>query len=249
MEAVLLREGDLPYTFVGMVPAHLAVQLLSMEEGKREKKQRNTQAELLAVLMAILMWFEDLEGQSLLMLTDSTALNNYKEGTAADQQRRDLVSTILCLGGRYRIHIWFDWVPSQQNPGDPYSRPNTGKKERAELDAKMNAILFAPARPSFIRAGPAVWRTVLQSKDAPKTWSISKQVEMLVELGVARLEEFALSLLHIINPDKVRVLRLGHWRRYKQTQGSPHTLFSLQCTKLVINLAGAPAPGHLSHPS
>ena len=31
--AVLLREGDLPYTFGGMVPDHVTFQLLSMQEG------------------------------------------------------------------------------------------------------------------------------------------------------------------------------------------------------------------------
>ena len=55
MGAVLLREGDLPYIFGGMVPEHLAFQLFSMQEGKKEKEQWNAQAELFAVLMTILM--------------------------------------------------------------------------------------------------------------------------------------------------------------------------------------------------
>lgn len=67
---------------------------------------------------------------------------------------------------------------------------------------------------------------------------------MLIELGVARPEEFALALLHIVNPDKGRVLRLGHWPRTKATQETRHTLFSLQLSKLLINLAGVHAPGH-----
>ena len=66
---------------------------------------------------------------------------------------------------------------------------------------------------------------------------------MLIELGVARPEEFALALLHIVNPDKARVLHLGHWPRTKATQGTPHTLFSLQLSKLLINMAGVYAPG------
>ena len=53
--AVLLREGDLSYTFGGLVHEHFVFQLLSMQEGKKEKEQRNTQAEFLAVFMAILM--------------------------------------------------------------------------------------------------------------------------------------------------------------------------------------------------
>ena len=87
------------------------------------------------------------------MISDSTAaLTNCREGSAADQQSRGLVSTIFFLGSVFHIHAWFDWVPSKQNPGDPYSRPKTGKKEIAELDSKMNAIHFEPAWPSFSRA-------------------------------------------------------------------------------------------------
>ena len=56
--AVLLREGATPFTYGGMIPPHLSYVLLSMQEESKEKKQRNTQAELLAILMAILMWHE-----------------------------------------------------------------------------------------------------------------------------------------------------------------------------------------------
>ena len=80
-----------------------------MQEGDKGTEQRNIQAELLAVLMAILMWHDDLQGQLLFILMDSTAaLNNCREGSAADQQSRDLVSTILFLGSVFHIHIWFD---------------------------------------------------------------------------------------------------------------------------------------------
>ena len=61
----------------------------------------------------------------------------------------------------------------------------------------MKAIQFEPAWPSVIRAGPTVWRTVLQSKNQPKTWTILNQVDMLVELGVALPEEFDLALLSV----------------------------------------------------
>ena len=48
----------------------------------------------------------------------------------------------------------------------------------------------------------------------------------------------------IVDPDKDRVLRLGHWPRTRATQGTPHTVFSLQLSKLLTNLAGVYAPGH-----
>ena len=66
---------------------------------------------------------------------------------------------------------------------------------------------------------------------------------MLVELVVARPEEFALALLHIVSPDKAPVLRLGHGPRTRATQGTPHTLLSLQLPKLLTNLAAVYAPG------
>lgn len=79
-----------------MVPEHLAFQLFSVQEEKKVTEQRNMQVEFLAVLMAILKWHEDVGGQLLLILTDSIATpNNCRAGTDADQQSRDLVSTIL----------------------------------------------------------------------------------------------------------------------------------------------------------
>jgi len=78
-----------------MIPPHLSYVLLSMQEEDKEKRQRNTQAELLAILMAILMWHDDLRGNSLLILTDSTAaLENVKAGVSSHQQSRDIVAHI-----------------------------------------------------------------------------------------------------------------------------------------------------------
>jgi hypothetical protein len=226
-----------------MVPEHLTFQLLSMQETEEAKTQRNTQAELLAILMSILMWHKDLQGQSLLVLTDSTAaLDNCRVGTAADQQSRDLVSLILFMGAIFRIHIWFDWVPSKQNPGDPYSRPETGTEEVARLHESMKATNFEASWPSFIRAGPTVWRKVMSSEHPPNTWSVSKQVETLVDLGVATPQEFSMALLHSVNPDKAQVLRLGHWPRFRATNATPHTVFALQLTKLLLQFGSIHAP-------
>ena len=51
----------------------------------------------------------------------------------------------------YRIHLWFDWVPSKQNPGDPFSRPTTCGKE-ATFSLQLTkwllcvAAVYAPQR-------------------------------------------------------------------------------------------------------
>ena len=220
--AVFLREGATPFTYGGMIPPHLSYVLLSMQEEAKEKKQRNTQAELLAILMAILMWHDDLRGNSLLILTDSTAaLENVKAGVPADQQSRDIVAHIQFFAMIYRISFWFDWVPSKQNPGDPYSRPCTCSEEAKELDKLLGATRFEPVWPSFLRASPTAWRAVMCSPSAPSTWSTSKQIHALVELGVARPEEFGIALLHLVNPDKAIVLRMGDWPRSRPCGKNP----------------------------
>ena len=189
------------------------------------------------------MWHEDLRGSSLLILTDSTAaLENVKAGVSADQQSRDIVAHIQFFAMIYRIHLWFDWVPSKQNPGDPFSRPSTCGKEAEELDKQLGATRFEPVWPSFLRASPTAWRTVVKSPTAPATWTISKQIHALVELGVARPEEFGIALLHLVNPDKAIVLRMGHWPRSRPCGKHPQTTFSLQLTKLLLCVAAAYAP-------
>ena len=173
--AVLLREGQCPLTFGGMTPPHLAYQLLYMQETDEEKKQRNTQAELLAILMSILMWHQSLKGCSLLILTDSTsAKENCESGTSADQQSRDLVSLILLFSNIFGIHLWFEWVPSKQNPGDPYSRPLTAAVEAVDLDNLFKAERWDPIWPSFLRSSPSSWRSVWSSPTSLKDWSVSK---------------------------------------------------------------------------
>ena len=110
---MLLREGSSPHTYGGMVPQNLAYILLSMQGEDKEKCQRNTQAELLAILMSILMLHDDLRGNSVLILTDSTAaLENVKAGVSSDQQSRGIVAHIQFFAMIYKIHLWFDWVPS-----------------------------------------------------------------------------------------------------------------------------------------
>lgn len=61
---VPLIEHKRPQTWGCMMPDHLAAQLLLSSEGVSTKVQRNTQAELLAVLTTILTWRNLLEGTS-----------------------------------------------------------------------------------------------------------------------------------------------------------------------------------------
>ena len=56
-----------------MISDHIASQLLTSGIAMADKVQRNTQAELLAVLTTILTWREELTGSCLLILGDSTS--------------------------------------------------------------------------------------------------------------------------------------------------------------------------------
>jgi hypothetical protein len=94
-----------------------------------------------------------------------------------------------------------------------------------------------------LRASPTAWRTIFAYEKPPSQWTVSRQVAALVELGVARPQEFGLALLHLVDPDKAQVLRLGHWPRTSRTQATPHTTFALQLTKLLLSIASTYAPG------
>ena len=62
--AVLFRDGGNPYTYGGMIPEHLAYQLISIQETEIPREQRNKQAQLLAILIALLMWQDGVKGCS-----------------------------------------------------------------------------------------------------------------------------------------------------------------------------------------
>ena len=61
-------------------------------------------------------------------------------------------------------------------------------------------------------------------------------------MGVARPEEFGIALLHLVNPDKAIVLRMGDWPRSRPCGKNPQTTFSLQLTKLLLCVATVYAP-------
>ena len=165
---VLLLEGKQPQTWGCMIPDHLAAQLLSQSDGVCNKVQRNTQAELLAVLTTILTWRDELAGSCLLVLGDSTSSEaNLRAGTAGNQHSREIVAQIHMLTAVYRIRLWYDWVPSKQNPGDPYSRPLTDAELSAELDKQCGAARKEPLLPMSIKMKPTAWREILKQPKPP----------------------------------------------------------------------------------
>ena len=177
-----------------------------------DKVQRNTQAELLAVLTTILTWREELAGSCLLILGDSTSSEtNLRKGTAGNQHSRDIVAQIHLLSTVYRIHIWYDWVPSKQNPGDPYSRPLTDAKLAKELDDRCSAQRVSPVLPLSINMRPVAWRNILGQDKKPELWPRALRFDLLTQLGLIQPCQLAEMVLSTVDENKAQCLLLGHW--------------------------------------
>ena len=82
----------------------------------------------------------------------------------------------------------------------------------------------------------------MASEQSPSEWSPAKKIEVLVDLGVASPREFVQALLHIVDPDKATVLRLGHWPRGRHTKPTPKTVYAIQLTKLLLAFSNTYAP-------
>ena len=71
--ALLLLPAARPLDYGLMFPEFLGKQLLTAEPGPGEepKIQRNTQAEIMAIVTGVLTWADQLKGKDLLIVTDS----------------------------------------------------------------------------------------------------------------------------------------------------------------------------------
>jgi hypothetical protein len=178
------------------------------------KVQRNTQAELIAVLTTVLTWRDELAGGCLLVLGDSTSSEtNMRKQTAGNQHSRDIVAQLHMLCSVYRIHLWFDWVPSKQNPGDPYSRPLTDSELANELDKQCAAQRVEPELPLSLWMRPHAWRGILSQTEEPTTWPNALKFDLLTRLGLIQPSGLAEMLLQTVDPDKAPCLLLGYWAR------------------------------------
>ena len=78
-------------------------------EAKLTKAQRNIHCEPLAMLAAIMTRREELQGGTLLILSESTAsLDNLNTGTSADDQGQQSAGQMLHLVVMHRIEYWVD---------------------------------------------------------------------------------------------------------------------------------------------
>ena len=180
--AVLFVQGRGQWSLSAEIPRGLRQELLQLD-----KEQRNTQSELLAVLMLLLSKPEELRGSLLEIWEDNTAaLYNILSGSAGDEHSRELVAAIWLLAAALRVHIWIGYVPSEENSADPFSRPNERQKrqEAAALASIFKLRAAVPALPASIRTKPEVWATAVAAATTPSDWrDRAAQAKVAAHLG------------------------------------------------------------------
>lgn len=151
--AVLLLPSTRPSVYGLMIPELLSKLFLTAEPGSNEdtKIQRNAQVEILAIVTGILTWTNVLKGEDVLIVTDSSATQGYLlGGSSPDAHLQELVAFLWYIITAFDIQVWVQWLPSEQNPGKPFSRPLTHKTEASEIVATS---LLSGLRPSC----PLLW--------------------------------------------------------------------------------------------
>ena len=141
---MLLSAARGGHRFSAHILPHLCAELL-----KVGKKQRNTQSELLAVLVLLLTCPEVVRGARLVLFEDNTpALENIRRGAAGDDDSVAIVGAIWLLLGVLGTELWIEWVASESNPADCFSRPDEPDK-RAEAAALAQRYRLRAAEPRF----------------------------------------------------------------------------------------------------
>ena len=102
----------------------------------------------------------------LLLYEDNTAaMHNMLKGTAADPDSRHIVGSIWLLLALLRVRLWVEWVPSELNPADCFSRPAESEKQE-EAGNIMREYAVCPTRavfPAALAVEPAVWPAAVRA--------------------------------------------------------------------------------------
>lgn len=149
------------FCFSAEVPQHLRAELL-----QQGKQQRNSQIELLALLVLLLTFPDELRGCDLLVWEDnSPTMACVTSGAAGDADSQALVAAIWLLCAVLGVNPWLEWVASEANPGDCFSRPAEREKQRlAEHFKQKLSLRPLPARwPASIHMGAPEWATALHA--------------------------------------------------------------------------------------
>jgi hypothetical protein len=149
------------FSFSAELPQHTKAELLT-----QGKKQRNTQVELLAFLVLLLTLPDELRGCDLLVWEDNTpAMASIISGSAGERDSQSLVAAIWLVCAVLGVNPWLEWVASEANAGDCFSRPEEREKQQlAERLTQRFHLKALPARwPASIHMGAREWATALQA--------------------------------------------------------------------------------------
>ena len=165
--AILLTPHKGRKSITAEIPESLCAELL-----QGNKVQRNTQSELLAVLVLLLSCPHELRGTDLLLYEDNKAAkDNLLSGGASDGHSCELVAAIWLLLAALQVYLRVEYVPSPSNPADAFSRPSEPEKraEAAELTTALRLEPVAPAFPATITMGADLWVDAMEA--AKEDWA------------------------------------------------------------------------------
>ena len=167
---IIFRPGGVLQHAGAMIPHHLKDELQA--DGK---KQCNTQAELLAVLAAILASADQVAGNTMLIADDSTStVANILNGSSTSKESRKIVGTKWLLAAIMDIELVIAHVPGVLKPWEPFSRPEDESKQelaRALADKYGSKIITIKWPPS-LDTDPQGWAEATKSvlkKDSRET--------------------------------------------------------------------------------
>ena len=146
-------------------------------------------------------------------MTDSSAtMGNMLGGSSSDAHSQELMAFLWFIIAAFEIRVWVEWLPSKQNPGDPFSRPLTHKKGAFEIVGHIDAEWSPPVLAPTVVQSPHAWEWAMSSKVDPALWSNSQQLKFVAELGALEPAELASALCAAVRapPESAQVLQLGY---------------------------------------
>jgi hypothetical protein len=181
------------HSFSSHIPAGLCAELRQLA-----KKQRNTQSELLAILVLLLTLPEELRGTHLILFEDNfAALSNVLAGAAGDTDSVALVSAIWLVTAALRLTLWIEYVPSESNPGDSFSRPGETKKqnEAAEYTKAFGLTAARPRIPASVFVSPVQWAQAMREAQRPTGSDRVAQARVAAQLGTGAVDDSTIRTL------------------------------------------------------
>lgn len=196
----------------GMIPQHLRHELTSTG-----KKQRNTQAGLLAIWCLILCSAKHISGHTLYIADDSTGtVSNILAGSSASPDSRAIVGNIWILAASLDIEIYVQHIPGCLNPGDPFSRPEEPEKvkEAAHIIQETSATQVNMVWPATLRTDPKSWVQTI------KAARIQKQKIPAPGLNTEGTATQAACLMHSTDTNSIAKLIVQNWPTKRVCMGT-----------------------------